>query len=232
MFSKFKKVLVSLALASSLALAPMNVSAAYNGPIKGSASANPAVNENGETVKVPVYLTGTASATEYVIEVSPSITIDLDDNSTSASNLAANPQDAKGGIYLKLTGAVDFENKNLKVTPSFAVLENDPTITLDANDDQTDSTHKLSDLKIDGGLLRFGTYNSGELAANSNSIAFAESDKDSVKSVPTDVDATKSAAIRQAMPNDINGSGGVHIADDQQIGNVTFACEFVAQQQS
>lgn len=228
MFSKFKKVLVSLALASSLALAPMNVSAAYNGPIKGSASADPAVNANEEAVKVPVYLIGTASAPEYVIEVSPSITINLDDNSTSASDLAAEPQDAKGGIYLKLTTAVDFEEKNLQVTPSFAVSEGDPTITLDANNGKSDSTKKLSELGIDSDLLRFGTYTEDTLTEGTNSVAFAENENNTVKSVSTDVNATKSAAIRQAMPNEIEGEGNVHIADNQQIGNVTFACEFVA----
>jgi len=229
MFSKFKKVLVSLALASSLALAPMNVSAANEGPIKGSAAANPAVNERGEDVKVPVYLTGTASAPEYVIEVSPSITINLDENSTLASNLAnPSPQNVNGGIFLKLTTAVDFENKNLQVTPSFAASDGDSTITLNADNGKTDDSKKLSDLSIDSGLLRFGTYTNNTLTENSNSVAFAESDNNSVKSVPTDVDTTKSAAIRQAMPNEIEGEGNVHIAGDQQIGNVTFACEFVA----
>lgn len=229
MLSKIKKVLVSLALASSLAIAPMNVSANdYNGPIKGSASADPAVNESNETVKVPVYLAGSASAPEYVIEVSPSITINLDENSTLASNLASSsPQDVNGEIFLKLTTAVDFENKNLQVTPSFAASNGDSTITLNADEGKTEDK-QLSDLSIDSTLLRFGTYTEGVLTDGTNSVAFAESDNNSVKSVPTDVNTTKSAAIRQAMPNEIEGEGNVHIAEGQQIGNVTFACEFVS----
>ena len=192
-------------------------------------AANPELTQDDQTAKVPVYLVGYASKAEYVIEVSPSITINLDDNTTLASNLAeSSPQDVNGGIYLKLKKAVNFEDKNLQVTPSFAVLDKDPSVTLAADDNQTDNSYTLSSLGVDSTLLKFGTYTDDSLTKGSDSIAFTESEnKDDVKSVPTYVDSTKSAGIRRAMPAYIDGHGNVHIADKQQIGNVTFTCAFV-----
>lgn len=222
MFSKFKKVLVSLALASSLALAPMNV----------SADDNPTLTNANQSAQFPVYLTGTASVTpEYVIEVSPTITIDLDNIKTKASNLNDSTE-AEGGVYLKLKEADDFGDKSLQVTPNFSVSDGTTVIYFSAEDANAQpvagkETMTLSELGVDSALLSFG----------SNVATFAEDDANSntIKPIAATVNPTKAAAIRKNIPDQITdtldankkSSEPPKIAADQQIGTITFTCALV-----
>lgn len=225
MFSKFKKVLVSLALAASLALAPMNVSATNPKQIDQDTS-------DGDKI-TPVFLTGTASKPQYTIEVSPDITINLDSNTTSAYDLNGSDEghdEGHNGVYVRLTEASDFEGKNLQVTPSFAALTNSTSIDLIADDGKKDSK-TLLELGVTDNLLKFGTYTNNVLNQNTNVATFAQGDASSTadaKPVTATVDTTLSDNIRRNMPNEIDGKGNVHIDEGQKIGNVTFTCQFVS----
>ena len=106
MFSKFKKVLVSLALASSLALAPMNVSAAKE------------ITQSDRSANTAVYVKGHQLLTKYKVTIPQNVTINLDDASCDDLNLT-------------LTQADDFESgKVLQIKPTFKLSEKNNVITI------------------------------------------------------------------------------------------------------
>ena len=148
MFSKIKKVLVSLALAASLALAPMNVWAADENVISGDGTSSAgAANQYGDLVQSDVYVIGSRKNVKYTVEVSSSILVNLDNGVTTAPNLSGST--GNDGIYMKLVQTDDWsDNVNLTVTPTFKVASDENAkvaFCALANADDPDSTFTCKD---------------------------------------------------------------------------------------
>jgi len=154
MFSKFKKVLVSLALASSLALAPMNVSAANDPVLKGIDSAN----NNSSNVFTAVNY----SSSKFAVEVPESILfsasnleidmpIKLKFNSTGKT-VAVKPAFEKDKDYTSsISKGVTFEGYNAK--SSSAVTKEDAVGFLSGTEENAIVTLKAKLNSDDAGNL-------------------------------------------------------------------------------
>ncbi len=228
MLSKIKKVLVSLALAASLALAPMNVSADQYITEETAPS-----GEEGK-VFTKVYVKGTQYQTRWTVEVPASITINLD-------NAKSDP----GVLHIFVRAAEDIPTgSTLKVTPTFSVRGEDKvTIWATATQNNVPITMETpvgsTGLKIDANLLAFGTYTgegafdasgsliSSNFTADTNMAMFNPPSRDALKDIPINVNKNMTDTAKQNIPTPDNSSGDPRIAENQQIGKITYECELV-----
>lgn len=237
MFSKIKKVLVSLALAASLALAPMNVWADDENVISGDGTSSAgAANQYGDLVQSDVYVIGSRKDVKYTVEVSSSILVNLDNGVTTAPNLSGST--GNDGIYMKLVQTDDWnDNVNLTVTPTFKVASDknakvafcalanaeDPGSTFTCKDDEMVA---VKDLYVRNDFLTFSD-------GTSNGVNFTNNDGlNTIKSIKANMDNAQALIIRSKIPTSITGRDGQtsattpQISEDQQIGYVTFDCQF------
>lgn len=154
MFSKFKKVLVSLALASSLALAPMNVSAANDPVLKGIDGAN---NNSSNVFTVVNY-----SSSKFAVEVPESILfsasnleidmpIKLKFNSTGKTVAVKPTFNADEDYSSSITKGVTFTGYN--TMSSSSVTEKDVVGFLSSTEENAIVTLKAQLDKTDAGKL-------------------------------------------------------------------------------
>jgi hypothetical protein len=207
------------------------------GPIVagGSPSAGLATNQSENIVRSNVYLAGSNIYVKYIVEVSPAIWVNLNECTTSASDLNGNM--GSNGMYMKLTQATDWgEGANLIVTPTFAVDTDDSVkVAFSALATESDNNSRftcidserrsVSDLGITDKLLTFGD-------STSKGLKLTPDDKDKVKAIKANVNDNEALIIRSNIPSSITGSDGQasatapHINEDRPIGYVTFDCEF------
>ncbi len=217
MLSKIKKVLVSLALAASLALAPMNV------------SANQYITETDKDntdAHTKVYVKGTQYHTRWTVEVPASITINLDSAKSDPSFLR---------IFVRAAEDIPTDY-TLKVTPTFKVESSDKIevwAPSSQNNIPTSTETTVGALGINANLLAFGTYSGdgafggGALDTGTNIAAFKPPTRDAWKDITINVNKNMTDAAKQNIPTPDNSSGDPRIAENQQIGKITYKCELV-----
>lgn len=207
MCSKIKKVLVSLALASSLALAPMNVSAE-----------NPVLTQSNQTATTEVLVTGSQLAVRYVVEVPEKVTIDLDNRVCDTTSV-------------KLVDAEDFANNQvLKITPSFVAASATKKIKVQAEGESgkiiEDESMTITSFGISNDLLKFGTYEGDPAALNegSNIAQFTMDQKGTTVTIPNVVDKSLANKIKRKIPTPDGAVTDPKIAADQSIGTINYSC--------
>ncbi len=148
MFSKIKKVLFSLALASSLALAPMNVSAT-----------NPQLTEQDQSGSTQVFYKKAEPQFTYKVEVPDKIEF-TSENDT---------QD----VTISLVETSD-SNKNINVTPAFEASDSYSNVTISFTDASV-TVAKVGDSKKTVATLSDGSNELGEIVDSTEigTIAYA-----------------------------------------------------------
>ena len=199
MRNKIKKIITSLVLAASLALAPMNVSAEPG-----------VITEKDQTATTNVLASGTLLECKYKLTIPESVLVNLDDPLSPVA------------MPLTISDTYDFEGRHLEVAPTFnpAADQEDVKIgTTARNNELVDVTVKFANLGIDGELLKF--------TDEPISLNGSDSGGTGTGDLTFTLNQDKADAVRRNLIGDVVVSADQPKIEKVKVGTISFTCGVV-----